>query len=274
MFTQGRPPALPQRREDHDRFRGGVGVFDASPRAGRGRDHVGRTQEVLAGRMTLGSFFSFTLYLGMLVGPVIQIVSIGSQITEAFAGLERIREIRDEKPEDAEDALREPLTDVVGHVEFRDVSFEYQEGVPVLRERLVRRAAGHVDRARRTVRLRKEHAHRPRRRVLPADLRHDPRGRPRSFEGAARRLPVPARRRLPGQLPLRRHGAREHRLREARRAAGGGPARRPDRPVRRLRPGDAGGLRHRRRESAASSSRAASASASRSRARFSRTRAS
>ncbi len=92
------------------------------------------SQEVLAHRMTLGSFFSFTLYLGMLVGPVIQIVSIGSQITEAFAGLERIREIRDEKPEDAEDALREPLTDVVGHVEFRDVSFEYQEGVPVLRE--------------------------------------------------------------------------------------------------------------------------------------------
>jgi subfamily B ATP-binding cassette protein MsbA len=92
------------------------------------------SQEVLAHRMTLGSFFSFTLYLGMLVGPVIQIVSIGSQITEAFAGLERIREIRDEKPEDAEDAEREPLPEIVGHVEFRDVSFEYQEGVPVLHE--------------------------------------------------------------------------------------------------------------------------------------------
>jgi subfamily B ATP-binding cassette protein MsbA len=90
------------------------------------------SHEVLAHRMTLGSFFSFTLYLGMLVGPVIQIVSIGSQITEAFAGLERIREIRDEKPEDAEDAKREPLPEIVGHVEFRDVSFEYQEGVPVL----------------------------------------------------------------------------------------------------------------------------------------------
>ena len=92
------------------------------------------SHEVLAHRMTLGSFFSFTLYLGMLVGPVIQIVSIGSQITEAFAGLERIREIRDEKPEDAEDAAREPLPDIVGHVEFRDVSFEYQRDVPVLRE--------------------------------------------------------------------------------------------------------------------------------------------
>jgi subfamily B ATP-binding cassette protein MsbA len=90
------------------------------------------SHEVLAHRMTLGSFFSFTLYLGMLVGPVIQIVSIGSQITEAFAGLERIREIRDEKPEDAEDSKRDLLPEIVGHVEFRDVSFEYQEGVPVL----------------------------------------------------------------------------------------------------------------------------------------------
>ena len=89
--------------------------------------------EVLAGRMTLGSFFSFTLYMGLLVGPVIQIVSIGSQITEAFAGLERIREIRNETPEDATDAVRRQLPRIVGHVEFRDVSFEYQEGVPVLR---------------------------------------------------------------------------------------------------------------------------------------------
>jgi subfamily B ATP-binding cassette protein MsbA len=89
--------------------------------------------EVLAGRMTLGSFFSFTLYMGLLVGPVIQIVSIGSQITEAFAGLERIREIRNETPEDAADAERRPLPRIVGHVEFRDVSFEYQEGVPVLK---------------------------------------------------------------------------------------------------------------------------------------------
>ncbi|MEO8348353.1 MAG: ABC transporter ATP-binding protein, partial [Acidobacteriota bacterium] len=89
--------------------------------------------EVLAGRMTLGSFFSFTLYMGLLVGPVIQIVSIGSQITEAFAGLERIREIRNETPEDAGDAAKRPLPRIVGRVEFRGVSFEYQEGVPVLR---------------------------------------------------------------------------------------------------------------------------------------------
>src|SRR5262245_42353552 len=89
--------------------------------------------DVLAGRMTIGSFFSFTLYLGILVGPVVQIVSIRSQITEAFAGLERIREIRDELAEDSGDDAREPLPPLRGRVEFEDVHFEYQPGVPVIR---------------------------------------------------------------------------------------------------------------------------------------------
>jgi subfamily B ATP-binding cassette protein MsbA len=89
--------------------------------------------DVLAHRMTIGSFFSFTLYLGLLVGPVVQIVSIGSQITEAFAGLERIREIRNEVADDAGDEDREPLPPLSGRVEFEDVHFEYQAGVPVIR---------------------------------------------------------------------------------------------------------------------------------------------
>ena len=90
--------------------------------------------EIEAGRMTVGSFVSFTLYLGLLVGPVVQIVSIGSQVTEAFAGLERIRELRDESREDSGDADREPLPRLEGRVEFRDVSFSYEEGVPVLHD--------------------------------------------------------------------------------------------------------------------------------------------
>ena len=90
--------------------------------------------EIAAGRMTVGSFVSFTLYLGMLVGPVIQIVSIGSQVTEAFAGLERIRELRDELAEDAGDRTREPLPPIDGKVEFRDVSFAYEENTPVLHD--------------------------------------------------------------------------------------------------------------------------------------------
>ncbi len=89
--------------------------------------------DILAGRMTIGAFVSYTLYLGLLVGPVVQIVSIGSQITEAFAGLERIREVRNEITEDAEDERRHPLGRVEGRVEFQDVTFEYDKDVPVLR---------------------------------------------------------------------------------------------------------------------------------------------
>ncbi len=90
--------------------------------------------EIEAGRMTVGSFVSFSLYLGLLVGPVIQIVSIGSQVTEAFAGLERIRELREELAEDAGDAAREPLPPLEGSIEFRDVSFSYEKDVTVLHD--------------------------------------------------------------------------------------------------------------------------------------------
>jgi ABC-type multidrug transport system fused ATPase/permease subunit len=91
--------------------------------------------EVLADRMTVGDFFAFTLYLGLMVGPVVQIVQIGSQITEAFAGLERIREIRNEPTEDAEasgPAARRPMPPILGRVELRDVTFAYQDNPPVL----------------------------------------------------------------------------------------------------------------------------------------------
>ncbi len=99
-------------------------------------------RDILLGRMTVGSFFAFTLYLGLMVGPVVQIVNIGSQISEAFAGLERIREIRNERAEDADDAARRPIERVAGTVEFRDIHFEYQAGVPVLRGISFRAAPG------------------------------------------------------------------------------------------------------------------------------------
>jgi ABC-type multidrug transport system fused ATPase/permease subunit len=89
--------------------------------------------EILAGRMTIGDFFSFTLYLGLLVGPIVQVVNIGSQITEAFAGLERIREIRNEKREDEEELSRRALGRIDGLVELRDVHFEYKADTPVLK---------------------------------------------------------------------------------------------------------------------------------------------
>jgi subfamily B ATP-binding cassette protein MsbA len=90
------------------------------------------SNDVLAGRMTMGALFQFTALLAMLVGPVVQIVSIGSQITEAFAGLERIREIRNEMAEDSGDEGRADLPPIRGEIEFRDVTFEYKPGAPVL----------------------------------------------------------------------------------------------------------------------------------------------
>jgi subfamily B ATP-binding cassette protein MsbA len=68
----------------------------------------------------------------LITVPVIQLASIGTQLTEAFAGLDRIREIRSMTTEDDEDASRLPLPDVRGEVAFEDVTFEYTEGSPVL----------------------------------------------------------------------------------------------------------------------------------------------
>ena len=89
---------------------------------------------ILSGAMTLGDFVMYIFFIGMVAAPLVGIASIGTQITEAFAGLDRIREIRDMDTEDARDAKKTPVPTVRGDVEFRDVTFEYVEGVPVLRD--------------------------------------------------------------------------------------------------------------------------------------------
>jgi subfamily B ATP-binding cassette protein MsbA len=89
--------------------------------------------EVIAKRMTMGGFISFVLYLAFVIVPVVQIVSIGTQLSEAFAGLERIREMLGETREDAADAGKPHIADIRGDVEFRDVTFEYTPGTPVLK---------------------------------------------------------------------------------------------------------------------------------------------
>jgi len=90
-------------------------------------------QSILAGEMTLGDFVMYLVFIGLVVGPVVSIASIGTQISEAFAGLDRIREIRAVAAEDADDAGREPCPDVAGEIAFEDVVFEYEEGKPVIR---------------------------------------------------------------------------------------------------------------------------------------------
>ena len=88
---------------------------------------------ILSGAMTLGDFFMYGIFIGLVALPLINIASIGTQITEAFAGLDRIREIRRLVTEDADDGARAPVGDVMGDVVFENVSFEYVPGVEVLK---------------------------------------------------------------------------------------------------------------------------------------------
>jgi subfamily B ATP-binding cassette protein MsbA len=88
---------------------------------------------ILAGTMTLGSLIMYTFFVGLMAAPVVQIANIGTQVSEAFAGLDRIREILDMPTEDQEDASRTSLPMVEGAVAFRDVHFSYEEGTPVLK---------------------------------------------------------------------------------------------------------------------------------------------
>ena len=89
--------------------------------------------DILAGRMTLGAFIMYVTFTGMLAAPLMELASIGTQITEAFAGLDRIREIRRMATETDEDSVRQPLGALHGDVEFDHVNFEYAEGTPVLK---------------------------------------------------------------------------------------------------------------------------------------------
>ncbi|MGD9561097.1 MAG: ABC transporter ATP-binding protein [Pyrinomonadaceae bacterium] len=87
---------------------------------------------VQAGTMTLGDFLMYISFTFLLAMPVVELTSIGTQITEALAGLDRIREVMAMPTETDEDARRQPLTDIKGTIEFDNVYFEYDAGVPVL----------------------------------------------------------------------------------------------------------------------------------------------
>ncbi len=89
-------------------------------------------RQILAGTMTLGTFVTYTMFLGMLVAPVFQIVDIGTQLTEAVAGLERTREILRERPEDQDPRRLLSLGPLGGEVIFENVSFAYEAGKTVL----------------------------------------------------------------------------------------------------------------------------------------------
>ncbi|MEQ1757109.1 MAG: ABC transporter ATP-binding protein [Vicinamibacterales bacterium] len=88
---------------------------------------------ILAGEMTLGDLVMYIFFIGLVAAPLVSIASIGTQLTEAFAGLDRIREILDMPTELDEDATRRRLGRLDGDVRFEDVWFEYNAGQPVLK---------------------------------------------------------------------------------------------------------------------------------------------
>jgi ABC-type multidrug transport system fused ATPase/permease subunit len=90
-------------------------------------------RSILAGEMTLGDLVMYIFFIGLVAAPLVSIASIGTQITEAFAGLDRIREILDMTTELDEDASRDSAPRIKGDVAFDNVWFEYNAGQPVLR---------------------------------------------------------------------------------------------------------------------------------------------
>ncbi|HZD07946.1 MAG TPA: ABC transporter ATP-binding protein, partial [Candidatus Limnocylindrales bacterium] len=89
-------------------------------------------RQILAGHMTAGQLFSYTMFMGFLIAPVAQMASIGTQITEALAGLDRTREVLEERREDQDPERSIVLGHINGAITFENVDFSYEPGKPVL----------------------------------------------------------------------------------------------------------------------------------------------
>ncbi len=99
---------------------------------------------IISGKLTLGEYMSYNMFLGFLIAPVFQIVAIGTQLTEALAGLERTREVMNESREDADPKRTRTLGPIRGDIDFEHVDFEYEAGKPVLHDVSFAATAGSV----------------------------------------------------------------------------------------------------------------------------------
>ncbi len=102
------------------------------------------TRHIFSGQLTLGGYFTYTMFLGFLIAPIFQIVSIGTQLTESLAGLERTREVLSESPEDTDPRRTVALGALRGDVVFEHVDFAYEADKPVLRDISFQSPAGTV----------------------------------------------------------------------------------------------------------------------------------
>jgi len=102
------------------------------------------TRHILDGDLTLGGYLTYTMFLAFLIAPIFQIVSIGTQLTESLAGLERTREVLSESPEDTDPRRTVALGTIRGDVAFEHVDFAYEADKPVLRDVSFLAASGTV----------------------------------------------------------------------------------------------------------------------------------
>lgn len=89
---------------------------------------------IMQGSMTYGEFVSFTLFLGFMIAPIVQMSNIGSQLTEAFAGLDRTQELMGTAEEDDPNIRTQYLKSVEGNLAFEGVSFAYEGNKEVLHD--------------------------------------------------------------------------------------------------------------------------------------------
>ncbi len=89
-------------------------------------------REVLGGRLTTGGYFQYTAVLAFMIAPIFQVVNVGTQLTEAVAGLDRTMEVLGEREEFGDPNRKQVLPTIDGRVEFRDVRFSYEADKPVL----------------------------------------------------------------------------------------------------------------------------------------------
>jgi len=87
---------------------------------------------IIEGNLTTGDFLSFTLLLGFMIAPIVQMSNIGSQLTEAFAGLDRTNELMNISSEYDNLNRNIKLVNVIGNIEFQNVSFAYDKGKEVV----------------------------------------------------------------------------------------------------------------------------------------------
>jgi subfamily B ATP-binding cassette protein MsbA len=99
---------------------------------------------IIEENITLGDFLAFTLYLGFMIAPIVQMSNIGSQLTEAFAGLDRTEEIMNMEPEDDGSIRTVSMPEIIGNVSFKDVSFAYEDTKDVVRNVSFEAPAGSI----------------------------------------------------------------------------------------------------------------------------------